>query len=223
MTKNTAYQTIADSILSKLQSGIYSVGDKLPSERHLSKEMNVSRTIIREAKAILKAQGIIENKRGSGAIFLRQTPTWEPKPNSNIGEIEIAEARKALESPAVALSALSITDETLEDLETYINIMSGQVRSTMTPDQADKAFHIAIAKATKNKVIESSVAYLWNLRSEPISSLAIRGTASDTGFNDRISEHWAILDALKNRDAKAAQLAMQNHCEQVQIKFMTQT
>ena len=57
----------------------------------------------------------------------------------------------------------------------------------------------------------------------PISSLAIRGTASDTGFNDRISEHWAILDALKNRDAKAAQLAMQNHCEQVQIKFMTQT
>lgn len=217
--KKTLHDTIAH-IEKMIDSRAYSTGDRLPNERQLVKDLNVSRAVIRHAKAVLQAQGRIENIQGKGAFILPKVNQMK-MPIPVISEIELAEARTVLEGESIALAARQITDEVIKELETYVDIMSGKTRSLLTPDEADKAFHITIAKSTNNDVIELCVENLWNMRTEPKNSQIIRGTTQDAGFQERIDEHLAIIDALKKRNSTEARQAMQTHCQQVKKKFST--
>jgi len=213
------YQEVSDRILFLIESGIYPAGSRLPNERKMAEEFNVSRAILRNAIAILRSQGRIETKQGSGTYVLpsnRRKITGLPY----VGELELTEARLAFESESAALAAMNITDDVFDELQRYIDIMSGKTRSQLTPDQADKAFHLAIAKATNNDAIELFVTSLWNMRENPTDFRKKRGTIYDDGFDDRIAEHQAILEALKNRNSLNARLAMRTHCTQVREKYI---
>jgi len=213
MTKELLYQKVTNHILSMIDSGRYSVGDRLPDERQMASEFKVSRGVIRQAKRELQAQGRIETLHGKGTfVSTKQMKAWLPE----IGAIELTEARAVFEAEITALAALQITDDTIEELDSYIDIMAGKSRSVMTPYQADKAFHHTIAKATNNDTIVIMMESLWDMRGEPQTH---DQTACDPDFNERIDEHIMILEALKKRDSAGARLAMQTHCEQVKLKF----
>jgi len=218
MAKDPLYQTVVTQILSMIESGRYAVGDKLPNERHMAAEFNVSRGVVRQAKRELEAQGRIENLTGQGTFVSSISNTlkaWLP----DVDAIELTEARSVFEAEIAALAALIITDDIIEELDSYIKIMSGNARSLLTPYQADEAFHYTIAKATKNDTIMMMMESLWNMRNSPTASNDTSQTAKDTHFNERIDEHISILDALKNRDPVGARQAMQLHCNQVKLQL----
>ncbi|MEO3956912.1 GntR family transcriptional regulator, partial [Chromobacterium piscinae] len=60
------YQQLASDLKSRIETGIYPVGDKLPAERLIAEEMNVSRTVVREAIIMLEVEGYVEVRKGSG-------------------------------------------------------------------------------------------------------------------------------------------------------------
>ena len=182
----------------------------MPGERDLAEKFGVSRVAVREAEISLQAQGRLEIKVGSGAYVLdgsKSLLNGLPK----VGPFELTEARALFEAESAALAAPIITDETLEELENYISIMSGKISNNMTPDEADAAFHNTIARATNNHAIMFVIDSMWQMRTEAAQLQRVYKNVCDKDSSHREDEHQAILDALKNRDSNAARVAMRAH------------
>ena len=175
-----------------------------------AEKFGVSRVAVREAEISLQAQGRLEIKVGSGAYVLdgsKSLLNGLPK----VGPFELTEARALFEAESAALAAPIITDETLEELENYISIMSGKISNNMTPDEADAAFHNTIARATNNHAIMFVIDSMWQMRTEAAQLQRVYKNVCDKDSSHREDEHQAILDALKNRDSNAARVAMRAH------------
>ena len=210
MAEKRLYHTVANKILELIDSGVFPPGSRLPGERDLAEKFGVSRVAVREAEISLQAQGRLEIKVGSGAYVLDGSNSLLnglPK----VGPFELTEARALFEAESAALAAPIITDETLEELENYISIMSGKISTDMTPDEADAAFHNTIARATNNHAIMFVIDSMWQMRREAAQLQRVYKNVCDKDSSHREDEHQAILDALKNHDSSAARLAMRAH------------
>ena len=72
------YQQLAAELKQRIESGRYPVGDKLPAERYIAEEMNVSRTVVREAIIMLEVEGYVDVRKGSGihVVSNQQKHRW---------------------------------------------------------------------------------------------------------------------------------------------------
>jgi len=210
MAEQRLYHTVANKILELIDSGVFPPGSRLPGERDLATKFGVSRVAVREAEIALQAQGRLEIKVGSGAYVLDGSNTslnGLPK----VGPFELTEARALFEAEAAALAAPIITDDVIKELEHYIEIMSGKVKSDMSADDADAAFHNAIARSTNNHAIMFVIDSMWQMRSEASQLQKVYRNVCSKDTSHREDEHRVILDALKNRDSSAARSAMRAH------------
>ena len=78
------YQQLAAELKQRVESGVYPVGEKLPAERYIAEEMNVSRTVVREAIIMLEVEGYVEVRKGSGIHVISNQPKTLVQPNRNI-------------------------------------------------------------------------------------------------------------------------------------------
>jgi len=210
MAEKRLYHTVANQILELIDSGVFPTGSRLPGERDLAQKFGVSRVAVREAEIALQAQGRLEIKVGSGAYVLdggQQTLNGLPK----VGPFELTEARALFEAESAALAAPIITNETIKELEDYIAIMTGDVKSDISPDEADAAFHNTIARSTNNHAIMFVIDSMWKMRTEAAQLQKVYKNVCDKDTSHREDEHQAIVDALKNRDSAAARMAMRAH------------
>ncbi len=113
------YQKLARDLFSDLVAGRYAVGDRLPAERELSVQYNVSRPAVREAMIALEVQGLIEVRIGSGA-YVRKLPGEADAPGFTVTAFELMEARLLIEGEAAALAAVHIRDDELVELERLV-------------------------------------------------------------------------------------------------------
>ncbi|WP_242011097.1 GntR family transcriptional regulator [Vibrio furnissii] len=67
------YQKIANRFKTDIANGVYQVGDMLPAERLIAEQMEVSRTVIREAMIMLEVEGYVEVRKGSGIRVINTT------------------------------------------------------------------------------------------------------------------------------------------------------
>jgi len=210
MADQRLYHKVANQILELIDSGVFPPGSRLPGERDLAKKFGVSRVSIREAEIALQAQGRLDIRVGSGAYVLDGSDM--PKAGlPKVGPFELTEARALFEAEAAALAAPIITDETIAELEGYIDIMSGKVKGKMSADDADEAFHNTIARATNNHAIIFVIDCMWKMRTEAAQLQRVYKNVCDQDSSHREDEHSAILEALKNRDSSAARIAMRAH------------
>ena len=82
-------------------------------------------------------------------------------------------------------------------------------------EQADRAFHIAIARATRNTAVVNTVEELWRLRSTSPESALLYAKARSANIKPVVDEHTAVLDALRAHDPAAARAAMRTHLSAV--------
>lgn len=68
------YQQLAADLKERIEQGVYLVGDKLPAERFIADEKNVSRTVVREAIIMLEVEGYVEVRKGSGIHVVSNQP-----------------------------------------------------------------------------------------------------------------------------------------------------
>ncbi len=208
------YQQIARAIATAISDGRYGPGDKLPSERELADDFGVSRPTIRDAMIALEFQGLVEARQGSGVYVNAAAPLVDDSPEAEVGALELTEARRLFEGEACALSAATITDEHLAQLDQIV----GQMARRFAPEEVERLeqeFHLAIARTTGNPAIEAGVEDLWTLRQQSPACVAMLRRARAHGGGDFVEEHRQIVSALHQRDPKSARQAIHNHLAQV--------
>lgn len=211
MSEKRLYQTIAREIRTLIDSGDFPVGARLPGERELAERFNVSRVTIREAEIALEAQGRISIRTGSG-VYVTRRPEGGPDALPNVTAFELTAARAVIEAEAAALASANITDDQLDELEELIRSMSrAENGSDSEGEDADRLFHLTIARISGNPVIEYFVQMIWRMRTELPRVKRVYASVCKHDGEARADEHSAILDALRNRDPAAARIAMRDH------------
>ena len=205
------YVRVARRIANLVATKEVEAGQKLPSERDLADMLQVSRPTVREAMIALEVSGLIEVRVGSG-IYVAARPKRTGIVDAGVGPFEILEMRLVVEPRACALAAERITDDQLAELA---SVYAEMERNDQTPvvESVDRRFHVAIAEATENAALASTVDWLWDLRVQSGLSKGFHRLIIDEGVYPALSEHGAILAALQARDPDAAQTAMRLHLE----------
>jgi DNA-binding FadR family transcriptional regulator len=208
------YRRLADSIAAEIEDGKYKVGERLPTERELAEAFGVSRPTLREGLIALEMLGMIEARHGLGIYVTRaQMPVTASTYDFEIGAFELIEARRLFEGEAAALAAATIDDEALAELDRLLTLMADE--DELKGEDADKEFHMVIARATGNGAIVATVENLWELRNRSPLARNILTRARGAGLEPRIVEHRRVFDALKAHDPAAARQAMRDHLERV--------
>jgi len=214
MTKQKLYQRVAESIATAIAKGRYAPGSRLPTERDLAEEFAVSRPTIREAMIALEIRGLVGAKKGSGIYVTTTPPDLTPTPELDVGAFELIEARTLFEGEAAALAATAIDPQQLEELRKLLVEMERAGETSAALD-ADKQFHLAIAKATGNSLVASVVEMLWTIREQSPLCVHMFAKARREGVTPRVNEHQLIVDALLAHDPQLAREAMRSHLRRV--------
>ena len=215
MIKQKLYQQVAESIATAIAKGRYAPGSRLPAERDLAEEFKVSRPTIREAMIALEIRGLVGAKKGSGIYVTATLPDLtSTTPELDVGAFELIEDRTLFEGEAAALAATAIDAQQLDELRKLLVEME-QAGETSAALDADKQFHLAIAKATGNSVVVSVVEMLWTIREQSPLCVHMFAKARREGVTPRVNEHQLIVDALAAHDPQAARDTMRSHLRRV--------
>ena len=211
MSEKRLYYSVAEQIKKLVQEGAFPPGSRLPGERDLANQLGVSRVTIREAQIALEAVGLVDIRIGSGVYVLREaTGAVEEMPD--VSAFELTEARSAIESEAAALAAAAITEEELANLDEIVAVMESEPDLTdPVSSEADKNFHIAIAKATTNNAMIETVERLWRIRNEKAEIKKVYDSICGLHPDMRLKEHTDIVTALREGNPVEARKAMRTH------------
>ncbi|WP_426012214.1 FadR/GntR family transcriptional regulator [Caulobacter sp. DWR2-3-1b2] len=210
------YRRIADTIAEAIESGRYKLGDRLPTERELAEQFGVSRPTLREAMIALEMLGMIEARHGLGIYVtgsVRPATPTSSELDTEIGAFELIEARRLFEGEAAALAATAIDDAQIAELEALMGRMARE--EEIQGEDADREFHMVIARASGNGAIIATIENLWLWRDRSPLARNILTRARGMGLEPRIVEHRRVFEALKARDPAAARQAMRDHLERV--------
>lgn len=208
-TDGRLYNVVVGKIVDMINSGEFPPGARLPGERDLAVQLGVSRMTIREAQIALQAQGRIEVRTGSGAKVLAAGGSGLGFPS--VDAFELTQARTLFESEAAALAATMISDDEVEALDQLVDEMRAERANTALREDADRAFHLTIAKATKNAAIIETVERLWQIRADVPEICTAYESICGVSPEMRLAEHQEIADALRRRNPAAAKEAMRKH------------
>lgn len=205
MGNRRLFWEIVEQIEQRIDAGDYPPGSRLPPERVLAEQFEVSRPTIREAIIALEVRGRVEVKTSSGVYVLDSNK--KHKPEMEVSAFELTQARALVEGEAAALAATTITEEELAELEKTLDAMESGINA----EQADREFHRIISRATRNKAILLAVENFWSLRESRKNIIEAYASVCSSSADARMAEHRHIFNGLKNRNAEKARAAMHEH------------
>lgn len=223
-TSKRLYEQVADQLSARIAAGTYIVGERLPSERDLAAAFGVSRPTVREAVIALELDGLVEVKTGSGVYVIARAPKSGSPGVTDIGPFELLEARRGIEGEAAALAAQRITDDELAELEALVVEMELENKTdVIMSEDADRRFHMTIARATQNSAMIAIIEMLWDTRNRSPQSIRFLEHVRANGVKPIIDEHTAIMKALHQRDPALARAAMRQHLSSVMNSVLAAT
>ena len=210
------YQVLRGQIL----SGELKAEDRLQSEHEMAARFLVSRPIVRDALQRLREERLIYSRRGAGS-FVRIRPNHAAAaasfgfaPVETIADIQRCyEFRLTIEPEHAFQAALRWNADALNAIAAAVDLMRDATLAHQHHDEADFAFHAAIAEATNNHYfLETMMA----LRAHISVGMHFHGVAllgPRGGLSGVFGEHSAILQAIRQRDAERARDLMRRHLE----------
>lgn len=221
---------LSDEIVRQIKEAMFAgklrAGDKLPTERELAERFETSRASVREALRTLEPEGLIRVKKGVvGGIFIADVD-HRPAAKSfqtllqlrKLSIHHIAEVRLIFEPQAARLAAERAKPDDLRELEEEIRKMSAAVRDKELPRFYDLKFHLLIARATRNPILEVLAESMLGVASKTISEIH---PSRDT-LRHVLTRHRRVLDAVRRRDPDSAFQAMFEHIVDVQMRLAEQ-
>lgn len=212
------YKYVAQQIKQRIIDGELAIGDRLPPEQSLADQFEVSRIVIREAIKTLEREGLVEVQQGRGTYVTDGTSTAFKESLSLMLSLNnegiftnLAEVRALLEPGIAAMAARRATDEDIEALEQAVAVMETCLNDPEGFVQADSAFHLLLANATRNDLIVKLIEPIVDL----IHEMRLNIAATPTELQRGQFHHVRILAALKAHDPQAAREAMSHHMDQV--------
>ena len=191
----------------------YAPGSKLPNENELSRNLQVSRTTLREAISFLVAQGVLEIRRGKGTFVAEELPaagldlTSLGGLRSRVRAKDLFEMRLIFEPATVALACQRGTDEELRQIQKKAERVERIAAEGGDWPLADQEFHWAIIKASHNEYMRRLYPIINSAVNEILQLSQNRQHMQDIALND----NRLILEFLLKRDEAGARHAMSIH------------
>lgn len=212
------YEDIVQQFHSLIRQGVLQHGARLPSERMLAEQFNVSRSSVREAIRSLELQGLVVSRRGSGTFInteaIESVVALLASTLSTGNETmkEIFEVRHLLEPQIAAVAATRADQDEVQRLADILEEQQQQLAQGETGVDADTAFHFALAAATHNSALVKVVSAVEDiLRLSRDKSLQEPGRAKRS-----LDSHRQILEKVRSGDAEGARTAMEYHLTSVE-------
>lgn len=207
-------------LLAQIRSGDYVADQRLPGEMELAARFMVSRPIVREALQHLRDEGLVYSRRGSGT-FVCAAPS-APVPDTALGFAPVEtiadiqrcyEFRISIEPDHAHWAALRWDEARLRAIATALDLMRDATRLHLHREDADFAFHCAIAEAANNHYYASSMQALKQHIGVGMKFHGLSVMGPNAALEGVFEEHRAIYEAIHNRDAAKAQALMRMHLE----------
>jgi predicted TIM-barrel fold metal-dependent hydrolase/DNA-binding FadR family transcriptional regulator len=214
--------TLADEVTRALAQGIaqgsLGIGEKLPAEKDIAASMGVSRSVVREALARLKQDGLVDTRQGAGA-FVRDagaSSSFRLKPMALAPAHELShvyELRREVEAGAAAHAALRRSPEALSRIEAALAALGAATTAGKLGAAEDKALHLAIAEASGNPHFPRLLNLLAASLDDTIGT-ARRSSQAVPGLPMLVQlEHGMVVEAIRAGDAVSARAAMASHID----------
>ncbi|MEO9336694.1 FadR/GntR family transcriptional regulator [Mesorhizobium sp. SB112] len=207
---------IAQELTRRIRDAVYVIGSRIPSEKELEAEFEVSRTVVREAVAVLRSDGILEARPGIGTFVAstgrgKALQFFAPAPERLSEALEIIELRIGVEVEAAGRAAERRTTEQLDAIERCLNAMALDPIANESP-QLDFEFHRAIAQATNNSYFGRFLDFLGPHLIPRIMLQEKHGVHFDHEYIGGIhKEHKSIFDGIRDRNLVESRDAMRFH------------
>lgn len=209
--------TVSGQLRDEIVRGELKPGQKLPSEAGLTARFGVSRTVVREAIASLRADGLVEVRHGVGVFVLSNQPnvgiSFQAIETDRISSIiEMLELRAAVEIEAAGLAAQRRSPAQEEAILERYDDLGKLIAEGKPTTAADFAFHLAIADATNNPRFREFLEVMGRNMIPRASLQEGRAERTAAGYLEQIqAEHRRIADAISLRDDDAAREAVRLH------------
>lgn len=202
-----------------ITDGTLRPGDKLPVEKDLAAQLNISRNSVREAVRALTSMRVLRTRQGDGTYvtsldpeLLLDTITFVADLHRDATVLHFFEVRRLLEPEATAMAAQRLSTQDLSTLNGLLHeaeqFAAGPHVDHQKMVENDHAFHSLIIRACGNPVLSSLIASMSGktLRVRVWRSLTLEGVTPHT-----VAEHRAIYQALADRDPERARLRAAIH------------
>ena len=209
---------IIDQLIDLISREVLRPGERLPGERELCRQFGVGRTSLREALRSLTVMGILDGRVGKGTYvcnnrsYLEKTLRWGLIFDRKTVQ-DLTETRLMLEAQAAYFSAQRAKEDDLSEIE---RALMGMEESTDRLDEFlefDLQFHLCIARATQNSIIDILLGMTRGYLKEWIKGVLAGPSAEAVEERVRLtlSQHRQIYQAIVEGRADEAREAMIEH------------
>lgn len=205
--------SVAEQILTMItMEKRFQPGDKLPNENELSRELEISRTTLREAVRALVANGILEIQRGRGTFVTQGIDTdnlkfLTPLKDAEVNAGDLYEMRLIFEPEAAYYAALRASDAELERILFYGRKVEEKIQSKEDRTEVEQLFHRSIAKATHNEFMNQLMPVIY----QGIGQGVTLSRQKEMAVKDTLNDHRLIMEFMEARNAEGARSAMRIH------------
>jgi GntR family transcriptional repressor for pyruvate dehydrogenase complex len=225
MTSPSHEPSMANDLFTKIEARIRSgelvPGTRLPTQKEIADSEKVSRTVVREAVARLTAHGLTVSRQGSG-VFVADTAQYRafqitPEELNELADvIKLLEIRLGVETEMAGLAAARRTTADIGAIQEAAQDMVDRQDDPVAAAKADRAFHLAVARATQNDYYVRFAEFL-GLRLVPPRNLYLRDQpqSAQVAYSAKVhAEHQAIVDAIVRMDTTRAREAARHHMQE---------
>jgi len=209
---------LAERLAGQIRSGQLHPGQRLPTEQEMTAAMGVSRTVVREAVAALRAEGLVTTRQGVGAFvaseILPRPFRIDPQQLKTIREaIDVMELRTGVEIEAAGLAAERGSDRQLERIGKAMTAFERAVERAESAVEEDFALHRAIAEATGNPQFHRFLDYLGRIiiPRQSVRYGVEKNEERQAYLARLVREHRTIAEAVVARQVNEARAAMRRH------------
>jgi GntR family transcriptional regulator, transcriptional repressor for pyruvate dehydrogenase complex len=217
---------LVDTLVARIESGELAPGQRLPTEQEIVNATGVSRTVVREALASLRARGLITTRQGLGAFVTKNPPpktfSIVPTDLESIDEVlGVLELRMGVEVEAAGLAAKRRTAGDLARIETKLEAIDSAVATAGLGSDEDFAFHRAISAATGNpnftRLFDTFGNAMIPRQWAHVDKMEM--AERERHFTGMGREHRAIFSAIRDGDVTTARRAMRVHLMRSHARF----
>lgn len=224
--KPKLFETVVQTLRSQILAGDFQVGEQLPTESRMTGIFGVSRTVVREAVAVLAAEGLVEARHGAG-VFVLDHPTRKISAiTADMGNrisqaVNVLEVRMGIEIEGAGLAAQRRSPSQEALIQEAFFEFEHLLKQGEPTGKADFAFHREIAAATNNPFYVEILDALGDRtipcdRNSPWYSVEVLSQDYLSGLQ---REHLRILQAISAGDPDGARDAMRAHLLAAQERY----
>jgi len=217
-TEHKLSRQLFEQLAGEIRSGRLAPGARLPTEQALTRAARVSRTVVREAVAALRAEGLVITRQGVGAFVAAEPQRApfriEPERLQSLDNIlNVMELRLGVEIESAGLAAERASKAQLRAIAGALQALEQAIEADRSAVEEDIGFHRAIAEATGNPEFPRFLQFIGRhlIPRRTVAGLPERMGGQRAYLALIQEEHQRIYDAIAAREPKAAREAMRRH------------